>query len=125
MSDDRRGVVPLDLADGRTILLRFTWRAIDTIGRVGVTEMIEKVGAGEAGDMSALAKLIEAASNGAVNADDMMDDHLVSFTHGYVAVIKAWAAAARRPEGAERAENPPRRLLTWLKTRWRRPFQSA
>lgn len=125
MSDTRRGIVSLTLMDGSTVPLRFTWRAIDTIGRVGVTEMIEKAGAGEAGDMTALAKLIEAASDGALKADAIMDDQIVSFTQGYLAVIQAWAAAARRPDGVQREENPPQRLLTWLKTLWRRLFRSA
>lgn len=119
MSDERRGIVLLSY-DGRTVPIRFTWSAIDSLGRSGVAELIEKAGSGEPGDMAALAKLLEAASAGELKANALMTDAALSFTDGYVAVIKAWTAAARRPSGVERDENPLIRLWTSLRTLWGR-----
>ena len=118
MSDERRGIVHLS-HDGRMVPLRFTWAAIDSLGRAGVAERIEKAGSGEPGDMAALATLVEAASAGQIKADAMMAD-AQSFTEAYVAIIKAWMAAARRPTGVERDENPLIRLWTSLRTLWGR-----
>lgn len=119
MSDERRGIVHLPYG-GSMIPLRFTWAAIDGLGRMGVTELLETSGSGQPGDMAALAKLIEAASSGAIKAEDLMSSDAMSFTDGYVAVLKAWTAAARRPSGVERDANPLNRLWTWLKTLYRR-----
>lgn len=119
MSDERRGIVPLAYA-GRTVPIRFTWAAIDSLGRSGVAELLAKAGSGEPGDMAALARLLEAGSAGELKAADLMADGSLPFTDGYVAVIKAWTAAARRPSGVERDENPLNRLWTSLKTLWGR-----
>lgn len=119
MSDERRGIVHLPYG-GRAVPIRFTWAAIDGLGRVGVAELLEKAGSGQPGDMKALATLLEAASAGEIKAADLMPDDGLPFTEGYVAVIKAWTAAARRPSGVERDENPLIRLWTSLKTLWGR-----
>jgi len=119
MSDERRGIVHLPYG-GRTVPIRFTWTAIDSLGRVGVAELLEKAGSGQPGDMAALAALLEAASAGEIKAAALMPDDALPFTEGYVAVIKAWTAAARRPSGVERDANPLNRLWTSLKTLWRR-----
>lgn len=119
MSDERRGIVRLPYA-GRLVPIRFTWAAIDSLGRAGVGELIEKAGSGQPGDMAALAALIEAGSAGELKASALLADDGLSFTDGYVAVLKAWTAAARRPNGVERAENPLIRLWTSWKMLWRR-----
>lgn len=119
MSDERRGIVHLSY-DGRAVPIRFTWAAIDSLGRAGVTELLEKAGSGEPGDMAALAALLEAASAGEIKAAGLLGSDDLPFTEGYVAVIKAWTAAARRPSGVERDENPLIRLWTSLKTLWGR-----
>lgn len=124
MSDERRGIVQLPYG-GRTVPIRFTWAAIDSLGRAGVGELIEKAGSGRPGDMAALATLIEAASAGQLKAATLLADDALPFTDGYVAVLKAWTAAARRPNGADRAENPLNRLWTSLKMLWRRLFRQA
>jgi hypothetical protein len=122
MSDERRGIVQLSY-DGRTIPIRFTWAAIDSLGRSGVTELLEKAGSGEQGDMAALASLLEAASAGELKAPILLADDSLPFTEAYVCVIKAWSAAARRPQGVERGANPLNRLRMWLKALWRRLSQ--
>lgn len=115
--------MPLDY-QGRTIPLRFTWRAIDSLGRNGVVELFAKAESGEPGDMAALAKLLEAASGGEVTADQVMADS-PPFNAAFVAALEAWALAARLPLGAEREENPLSRLWTSWKRLWRRLFRSA
>lgn len=110
---------------GRTIPIRFTWAAIDSLGRSGVAERIEKAGSGETGDMAALASLLEAASAGELKASDLLADDALPFTEAYVCVIKAWSAAARRPVGVERDANPLIRLWTSLKTLWGRLLRRA
>lgn len=122
MSDERRGIVHLSY-DGRTVPIRFTWAAIDSLGRVGVAELLEKAGSGQPGDMQALATLLEAASAGQIKAGALLSSDNLPFTEGYVAVIKAWTAAARRPSGVERDENPLIRLWTSLKMLWGRLFR--
>jgi len=119
MSTERRGIVQLPYG-GRTVPIRFTWAAIDSLGRAGVAELIEKAGSGQPGDMAALAALLEAASAGEIKAPALLADDALPFTEGYVAVIKAWTAAARRPSGVERDANPLSRLWTSLKTLWGR-----
>lgn len=123
MSDERRGIVHLAYG-GRTVPIRFTWAAIDRLGRTGVSELLEKAGSGEPGDMAALATLLEAASAGEIKAADLLSDDGLPFTEGYVAVIKAWSAAARRPAGDERDANPLIRLKTSLRMFLRRLFRS-
>ena len=119
MRDERRGIVPLAMPDGRAVPLRFTWRAIDQLGRGGVTALFSKVEAGEPGDMTALAKLIEAASGGELTADAILQDP-PPFNDAFVAVLEAWALAARLPQGVKRAENPLNRPWTSLRTLWGR-----
>lgn len=118
-ADERRGIVRLAY-QGEDVPIRFTWAAIDGLGRAGVADMIERAGSGRPGDMAALASLLEAGSAGRIKASALMDDDALPFTDGYVAVIRAWTAAARRPSGVERAGNPLNRLWTSLKTLWRR-----
>lgn len=119
MSDERRGIVHLSYG-GRTIPIRFTWSAIDSLGRAGVAELIEKAGSGQPGDMQALASLLEAASAGELRAGTLLSSDDLPFTEGYVAVIKAWTAAARRPAGVERDANPLSRPWTSWKMLWGR-----
>jgi hypothetical protein len=124
MSDERRGIVHLSYA-GRAVPIRFTWAAIDRLGRAGVGELIEKAASGLPGDMAALAALIEAGSAGELTAATLLADDALPFTEGYVAVLKAWTAAARRPTGVERDANPLNRLWTSLKTLWRRLWRQG
>ncbi len=116
MSDDRLGIVRLDY-EGRAVPLRFTWRAIDRLGRSGVAELLERAGSGQPGDMDALAQLLEASSDGVITADELMSGSM-PFNECFVALLKAWALAARRP--AEATEGKLMRLLrlTWLRKRW-------
>lgn len=123
MSDERRGIVPLPY-DGRMVPLRFTWAAIDKLGRGGVAERLEVAAVGGPGDMTALSELVEAASAGEIEADALMTGE-VPFQEAFEAVLTAWALASRRPAGAERDENPLNRLWTSLKTLWRRLWQRA
>lgn len=124
MSDERRGVVELPLGD-RTIPLRFTWRAIDQLGRVGVIETLDVAASGKPGDMEALARLIVVASDGQVREQELLDGFGLPAAEAYLAVLKAWALASRRPSGVERAVNPLIRLWTSLKTLWRRLSRSV
>lgn len=124
MSDQRRGIVELPVGD-RVIPLRFTWRAIDSLGRTGVIELLNQASSGKPGDMQALARLVEAASNKAIREADLMDGSDVPSAEAYLAVLKAWTLASRQPTGVERAVNPLIRLWTSLKMRWRRLFRSA
>ena len=124
MSDQRRGIVELPVGD-KTVPLRFTWRAIDSLGRTGVIELLNQASSGKPGDMQALAKLIVAASNGALLEADLMDGFSVPSAEAYLAVLKAWTLASRQPTGVERAVNPLIRLWTSLKMHWRRLFQLA
>lgn len=123
MSDERRGIVSFQY-EGRTIPLRFTWRAVDRIGRVGVTELLEKAGSGQAGDMGALAKLLEAASDGRLTTVELMDSDL-PFNDAFVPILQAWAMAARRPVNSSANPRMLRRLTTSLRTLWRRLFRLA
>lgn len=115
MNDERLGIVRLSLPDGRTVPLQFTWRAVDALGRGGVSELLEKAGSGEPGDMDAMARLIEASSSGRITRDELMDGAL-PFNDAFVPVLRAWTLAARRPVNA--SENPLKRLLTLIS--WRR-----
>lgn len=124
MSERRRGIVQLPLRDGSTVPLRFTWAAIDGLGRSGVTELFARVDSGEPGDMAALAQLVAAASGGALTVEAVMADP-PAFNDAYVAVLEAWALAARRPQGDQREANPLIRLWTSWKRFWRRHFRSA
>lgn len=124
MSDERRGIVHLSYG-GRAIPIRFTWAAIDSLGRAGVAELIEKAGSGQPGDMQALATLLEAASAGELRAGALLSCDDLPFTEGYVCIIKAWTAAARRPSGVERDENPLIRLRTLWKRLWGRLLRRA
>lgn len=117
MNDERMGIVRLDYGD-RTIPLRFTWRAIDALGRVGVGELLDKAGCGQPGDMAALAQLLEAASAGEIKADEVMDGAM-PFAPVYLAVLKAWSLAARQPQGSVPG-NPLNRCWTWLSRVWQR-----
>lgn len=111
------GIVRLDYGD-RTIPLQFTWRAIDSLGRVGVGELLDKAGSGQPGDMAALAQLLEAASAGEIKADEAMGGAM-PFATAYVALLKAWSLAARQPGGAA-TDGPFDRLLIWLRRLWGR-----
>lgn len=121
MNDERLGIVRLPFA-GRSIPLRFTWRAIDAVGRAGVGELLDKAGQGEAGDMAALARLLEVASDGELNAEEMMNGDAPAFATAYLAVLQAWTAAVRQPEGeaGTSSENPLLRLWTSSKRLWGR-----
>lgn len=128
MSDQRLGIVPLVLADGRTVDLRFTWRALDTIGAAGVVDMINKATSGDPGDMSALAILVSTASGGAVTADELMDGGAPKFEDAMWAVAKAYKLATRRPadeEAGEAAANPLKRLWTSLSGLWGRIWRQG
>jgi hypothetical protein len=123
VSDERLGIVPLSMPDGRTVPLRFTWRAIDTLGAARVGELLEAAGSGRPGDMTALAALVEAASGGKVSVDDLMNGQAPAFGPCYLAVLTAWAGATRVPQGedGDKADaNPLQRLLTWSSGLWRR-----
>lgn len=123
MSAERRGIVTLDY-EGSAVPIRFTWAAIDSLGRDGVAVLLERAGSGQAGDMAALARLIEAASAGEISAVDLMSGES-SFTQAYVCVLTAWAAAVRSPSGVERDENPLSRLWTSLRTLLGRLWRSV
>lgn len=117
MNDERMGIVRLDY-EGRTVPLRFTWRAIDTLGRVGIGELLDKAGSGQPGDMMATAQLLEAASGGEISVDEAMNSAM-PFAPVYVALLKAWSLAARQPQGATPG-NPLNRLWTSSKRLWGR-----
>lgn len=117
MNDERLGIVRFDY-EGRTVALRFTWRAIDALGRVGVGELLDKAGSGQPGDMAATAQLLEVASAGQIKADGLMDG-AAPFAGAYVALLKAWSLAARQPTGTVPG-NPLSRLWTSLKRLWGR-----
>ena len=63
---------------------------------------------------------LEAASAGEIKAAALLSGDGLNFTDAYIAVIKAWTAAARRPSGVERDETPLNRLWTSLRALWGR-----
>lgn len=121
MSDERMGIVRLPVGD-RTVPLRFTWRAIDAVGRTGVADLLDQAGKGDPGDMTALARLLEVASAGELSAEAMMDGDAPPFGAAYLALLQAWSHAVRQPQGeaGEAKENPLKRLWTWLNRLWGR-----
>lgn len=120
MNDARLGIVRLEYA-GRTIPLRFTWGRIDSVGRNGLTELLQKADSGDAGGLQALADLIEIGSGQALSAAEIMADP-PAYTVAYEAVVGAWLLAlygpSREPEAS--SANPPNRLRTLFSRVFRR-----
>lgn len=125
MASPRDGTVLLSMPDGRAVPLRFTWRAIDMVGAGGVGELIDKAGSGQPGDMTALATLVQAATNGQIKVEDLLDGDAPPFSATYVLIVAAWTEAMRKPqgEGGAAGANPLTRLLTSLKRLWGRLTQ--
>ena len=115
MTDQRRGIVLLKV-DGREVALQFTWRAIDSLGRNGVTALLKEADSGEAGEFTALADLLVAASAGALTRDALLDGSLAREV-ALSALIEAWLLALhgpkREPEARDDDPQPqrPRILL--------------
>lgn len=127
MTSERMGVVILELP-GRTIPLRFTWQAIDVLGRTGVSDIFARAKSGEPGDVGALADLIVVASAGAVTRDELMAEP-PSISAGLAAVLEAWLLAMHGParqlaEGQEPGDLPTSRPTWWKRAFGRRSPQA-
>ena len=121
MMADRLGIVALELP-GRSIPLRFTWEAIDALGRNGVSEVFGRAQSGEPGDMGALADLIVVASAGAVTRDELMANP-PSISAGLAAVLEAWLLAMHGPARQPAEGQEPGDLVTGPMIWWKRAFE--
>ena len=118
MRPARLGYVPLALA-GRTVDLRFSWEALDTLGSSIAAAEIAKVATGAPGDSTSLARLIAVASAGEVSEAEAQSE-LVDVVAARAAVLEAWVMATIGPNREEREPASPRMSRpTW----WRRAFQ--
>ena len=123
MNDERLGIVPLDLADGRSIPLRFTWARIDAVGRDWIVTRLQSVIEGKTGCQAALAELIVLASGGAITAADLFDEDkpVLPFEVSSEALLNAWTLARFGPSG--KAAGQPSDPQKSPKTQSNRPWK--
>lgn len=123
MNDERLGIVPLDLTDGRTIPLRFTWARIDAVGRDWIVTRLQTVLGGKAGCQAALAELIVLASGGAITAGDLFDEDkpVLPFEASSEALLNAWTLARFGPSGKVSGQppDPQKSPRTQSNRRWK------
>ena len=129
MNDERLGIVTLDLGDGRSIPLRFTWARIDAVGRDWIVTRLQGVIEGKTGCQAALAELIVLASGGAITAADLFDEDkaVLPFEASSEALLNAWALARFGPSGKASGQpsDPQKSPQTQSNRRWKWPWVSG
>lgn len=119
MNDARLGIVRLPLPDGREVALQLSFKALDSIGHIGVLERFKVLQKGRAGSQTAMAELLEVMSGGAITQADVSDAPVASYPTGVClsALWAAWELAQYGPSGRPAADgdaNPPmRRPIRW------------
>lgn len=120
MNDERLGIVRLELPDGRSVALRFTWSRIDAVGRDWIVQRFQDAIGGKAGCQAALVELLVLASGGEITATSLLSEEQepLPFEAAYKSLEEAWLLARYGPSRKARGqpENPQKSPTTW----WRR-----
>lgn len=122
-SDERLGIVRLNLPDGRELKLQWTWAAIDRLGNDAIIAKLKTCQRGVKGVGQAVAALLEAASSGAIMAVDVMEAPAAEYPVNRVfdALWQAWALAQYGPDGrpaGDGPENPRKQKQTLFGRLW-------
>lgn len=114
LSDERLGIVRLNLPDGREVALQWTWAIIDRLGHDAIMTRLRSCQKGGAGVGAAAGELLEAATAGAIQAKDVVGAPAAVFpvTPVFNALWRSWELAQYGPDGRpaeDGATNPPKR----------------
>ncbi len=120
MNDARKGIVWLDLPDGRRLPLTVTYERLDQHGHGWVIERLEVLQRAKAGANRAGAELLALFSSGAVTAEAIMASPVTDYPLGPCtrAIWAAWELAFHGPAGRpdkEPSPDPQKRRPTLLK----------